>query len=68
MTIYSHIEERYCSRCGRNVGIEYTHTDDGTIVKRCLTKACESIPGNTETACFFNNTQSGGTEESQSAE
>lgn len=56
MTIYSHIEERYCSRCGRNVGIEYTHTDDGTIVKRCLTKACTDGVQNGGVECLFNNT------------
>lgn len=56
MTIYSHIEERYCSRCGRNVGIEYTHTDDGTIVKRCLTKACTDDVQTGGVECLFNNT------------
>lgn len=50
MAIYSHIEERYCTDCGKNVGIEYTHMEDGTVIKRCLNRSCRESSGN----CFFN--------------
>lgn len=40
MTIYSHIEECYCTVCQRNVGIEYTRLSDGTVTKRCLSRSC----------------------------
>lgn len=51
--IYSHIEERYCTDCGKNVGIEYTHMEDGRVVKRCLNRSC----GEANSNCFFNNSQ-----------
>ncbi len=41
MFIYSYIEERYCTNCKRNVGVEYSHSDDGTKKAECLHKTCE---------------------------
>ena len=52
MVSYSHIEERYCTQCKRNVGVEYTRMDDGEIVKRCLSRACGRQ--NEAEGCFFN--------------
>ncbi len=51
MAIYSHIEERFCTECDRNVGIEYTHMEDGTIIRRCLNKSCGESPESNN--CFF---------------
>lgn len=41
MFIYSYIEEKYCIKCKKNVGVEYSHDDDGTIKSECLNKVCE---------------------------
>ncbi|MFZ2537424.1 MAG: hypothetical protein WAX04_00795 [Oscillospiraceae bacterium] len=41
MFIYSYIEERYCTDCKKNVGIEYSHNDDGTKKAECLNKTCQ---------------------------
>lgn len=52
MEIYTHIEERFCSQCRRNVGVEYTHLDDGSVIKRCLSKCCSKEQE--DASCFFN--------------
>lgn len=56
MTIYSYIEERYCLRCKKNVGVEYTRMNNGELVKRCLNRSC-CIPAFTDRDpdryCFF---------------
>lgn len=55
MIIYTNIEERYCTHCSRNVGVEYTHMEDGSVVKRCLSKSCGEIESGRE--CFFNSVE-----------
>lgn len=49
---HSYLEERYCIHCKQNVGVEYTRTADGEIIKRCLTRACGERDGAKN--CFFN--------------
>ena len=51
MVVYRNIEERFCAECRENVGIEYTHMEDGSVLKRCLSKTCGKPPD--DNRCFF---------------
>ena len=56
MTLYSYIEERYCLRCKKNVGVEYTQMNNGELVKRCLNRSCCAPPlsdQDSDRYCFF---------------
>lgn len=42
MTLYTTIEEKFCISAKKNVAIEVTHHNNGTISRKCLSQACEN--------------------------
>ncbi|MBC8610909.1 Uncharacterised protein [uncultured Ruminococcus sp.] len=42
MTAYTSIEEKYCISAGKNVAIEVTHQQDGSVKRCCLSHACKN--------------------------